>query len=531
MASENIRAGNRSVVEWIPLLFLLLIALAWLYRAPSDASGLEVVPDAVEYALAPLQLVETGRYEIMLEGRPLPPRYPPWFSTVVIAPAYLLLGHEPGNAILPITLLAVAGVAFAGAIGRRITSSFSGGVFAGLALLALPTYTLWATEVMSDVPGTVLMLGACMIYFNILERPRSAGRDLFAGLLVAMAVLFRPVFAAMMLPFFFAFWRTGKGLIKRTTIFLFPLAIAAVVTALYNRATFGSPGRNGYHFWTPVPSDYPELTFSLHYVPTNLWVIEHTALPVILGVALLTWIILKTTSGKVALQDSRQRILRLLLFVVLTTGPILVFHLLYFFPTDRFYLPLLAGMAILAGSMVGLAVGERWTRLIKVLLPALLVLAVTYRLLTPEPAPARRVAADQIRQHTPTNAIIISAIDPVYLERMAAFGSSRRIVPLSRRVEYASKLLGPRRIDHPNPPPANWHDHRAPGLIRGGAPEAVRFVASEQIDSLAATCTSGTPLFLDASFVSRADIGVLGQLKERFDFLLRDPNLYELRPK
>jgi hypothetical protein len=56
----------------------------WLHQAPYSASDLEIPPDSVEYALAPLQLVETGRYEVILEERGLPPRYPPWFPVLAI---------------------------------------------------------------------------------------------------------------------------------------------------------------------------------------------------------------------------------------------------------------------------------------------------------------------------------------------------------------------------------------------------------------------------------------------------------------
>src|ERR1051326_8484246 len=449
MASEKARQNN-PLIQSALVLTLLAIAAVWLYRAPYKASGLEVPPDTVEYALAPLQLLETGHYEIILEGRALPPRYPPWFSVIVIAPVYLVLGHAPGNAILPITLSAVLGVFFAWAIGRRITNSSFGGIFAGLALLAVPTYSLWASEVMSDVPSIALMLGGCLLYLHTLDSPTSAWRDFFAGLLVAVALLFRPVFAAMAFPFVLSFWRQRKIFLRRTAIFLVPLLSAAIVTALYNRATFGSPWRNGYHFWTPVPSDYPNLTFSFDYAWTNLWILTHTAFPIFFAIALLAWIIGRMTSRKNALAASRQGLLQLLLF-----------HLLYFFPADRFHLPLLAGTAVITGCIVALLFEERWLSLFKLALPILLLMAIAYRTTTPEPPPARRLVADEIRQRTPVNAIVISAIDPVYLERMAATGSARRIVPLSRRVEYASKLLAPRRIENPNPPPLNWHDHRA----------------------------------------------------------------------
>src|ERR1044072_3439572 len=173
-----------------PLLVLLLTAVVWLYRPPYSASNLEVPPDTVEYALAPLQLLETGRYEIMLEGRGLPPRYPPWFSAVVILPAYVLFGHDPGNAILPVTLLAVAGVGFAYAIGKRISSA-TGGVIAALALLALPPYSAWATQVMTDVPCAALMLGTCLIYLRLRANPEQLLTHFGAGLLVAVTTLFR----------------------------------------------------------------------------------------------------------------------------------------------------------------------------------------------------------------------------------------------------------------------------------------------------------------------------------------------------
>src|SRR4051794_34068218 len=69
--SNNVPGNNKFVVpaflsaRW-PFLTLIAIAAVWLYRTPYSASNLEVPPDAVEYALAPLQLLETGRYEIIL---------------------------------------------------------------------------------------------------------------------------------------------------------------------------------------------------------------------------------------------------------------------------------------------------------------------------------------------------------------------------------------------------------------------------------------------------------------------------------
>ena len=515
------------LTEWAPLLLLLLIATIWLYRTPYSASNLEVPPDTVEYALAPLQFLETGDYKIIVEGRPLPPRYPPWFPVLAILPAYVLFGHDPGNAILPVTLMAVAGVGFAWAIGKRLGAT-AGGILAGLAVLLLPSYGMWATQVMTDVPGTALMLATCLLYLRLRAGPQSISLYFGAGALIAIATLFRPVFAAMLFPFLLEILRARQKFVRATVVLLLPMIAAAAVTLAYNATTFGSPLRNGYKFWASIPMDYPSLIFSFSYLKMNLLLLGHSVFPYLLAVGIVAWLIVRKRE-RAALASSRRTFQDVLTFLVLTTGPILLFHLFYFFPGDRFHIPMFAGAAVLAGGMSGLLFRPRTTLLLKWLLPGLLLLAIGARIAAPEPVPHRRLAAERVRAHTPDNAIVISAIEPVYLERLAGHGSSRRIVPISRYVEYASKLLVRQRVDLPNPSRLDWRNSRLGALLRGGAVEAVKFVASEQLDSLVAQAASGTPIFLDSTFVGEADAGVLNQLQQRFKFVQRAPFLYELQ--
>ena len=521
MNSSSFPAGlTRS---W-PLLALLLIAAVWFHRTPYSASNLEVPPDTVEYALAPLQLLETGRYEIIVEGRGLPPRYPPWFPVLVILPAYVLFGHEPGNAILPVTLLAVAGVGFAYAIGKRISST-TGGVLAALAVLMLPSYSSWATQVMTDVPCTALMLGTCLVYLHLRTRPQSALLYLGAGVLVAVTTLFRPVFAAMLLPFLLATLRQRKGVSLRGLLVLAPMAAAAAATFAYNAATFGSPFRNGYKFWVAVPMDYPTMIFSLSYLRMNLEEIGVSVFPILLLVCIGAWLLARTRRPA-AFAASQQSFQDAVVFLVLTTVPILLFHLFYFYPDDRFHIPMLAGAAVLAGSMLALLIGPGKETIFKLLLPAVFLLAVAARIATPAPVPLRRLAAERVRKHTPENAIVISAIDPVYLARLAGYGSSRRIVPLSRNVEYASALLVRKRVDDPRLRLLNWDDGRALALIRPHAEEAVRFVASERMDELAMEVARGTPVFFESSFVDENEAKVLAELQAHFKLVQRVPYLW-----
>jgi 4-amino-4-deoxy-L-arabinose transferase-like glycosyltransferase len=525
MNSSTFRAGL--IRSW-PLPALLLITVVWLYLTPYSASNLEVPPDTVEYALAPLQLLETGRYEIILEGRGLPPRYPPWFPALVILPAYVLFGHEPGNAILPVTSLAVAGIGFAYAIGKRLSST-TGGVLAGLAVLILPSYSRWATQVMTDVPCTALMLGTCLVYLHLRTRPQSALLYFGAGVLVAVTTLFRPVFAAMLLPFLLATLRQEwKGVFLRGPLLLVPMAAAATATFAYNAATFGSPLRNGYQFWTAVPMDYPAMIFSLSYLPMNLKEIGVSVFPILLVACVGAWLQART-QRPAALAASRQSFQDAVVFLVLTTVPILLFHLFYFYTDDRFHIPILASVAVLAGSMLALLIGPGKEPILKVLLPAVFLLAVAARMAAPVPLPQRRLAADRVREHTPENAIVISAIDPVYLARLGGYGSSRRMVPLSRNVEYASALLVKKRVDDPRLRLLNWEDDRAFALIRPHAEEAVRFVASERMDELALEVARGTPVFFESTFVDENEAKVLAELQAHFKLVQRVPYLYELR--
>jgi 4-amino-4-deoxy-L-arabinose transferase-like glycosyltransferase len=317
-----------------PLPALLLIAAVWLYRTPYNASNLEVLPDSVEYALAPLQLLETGRYEIIVEGRGLPPRYPPWFPALVILPAYVLFGHEPGNAILTVTFLAVVGIGFAYAIAKRITSTL-GGVLAALAVLTLSSYSHWATRVMTDVPCTAFMLGTCLVYLNLRTKPQSTLFYFGAGALVAVTTLFRPVFAAMLLPFLLAAIRQRKGVFSRGLLLLAPMVAAVAATLAYNSSTFGPPMRNGYNFWVAVPMDYSTMIFSLSYLRMNLEVIALSVLPILLLICIGSWLVARKRRPA-ALAASQQSLRDAATFFPSYDRPHTAFSPLVFFPGRPF---------------------------------------------------------------------------------------------------------------------------------------------------------------------------------------------------
>jgi 4-amino-4-deoxy-L-arabinose transferase-like glycosyltransferase len=519
------RFAFTGVLSRCQLPLLLLIAAIWMARSPYSASNLEVPPDSVEYALAPAQVLETGHYQIIVEGRGLPPRYPPWFPLAVIFPVYALLGAEPGNAILGITFLAVAGVGIAWAIGRRIGGSV-GGILAGLGVLALPAYSGWATQVMSDVPCTALVLGGCWLFLWI--RARTGAPQLLAfwgaGVLIAVAALFRPVSAAMLLPFAVAAiapWKVRLALTRTAGLF-FPMLGAAAATFSYNTATFGSPLRNGYHFWSWTESTPLRDFFALSNVGLNWQMLLRTGLPMLLIICLAVEMALRRSKSLARKQAAGP--LRALVFFVASAGiPMLIFHLFYVYPCDRFFLPILTGTAIIAGSLLGLQWGKKYQRAIGTAFVALLPLVALARIGVPDPVPQRRVAADRIRENTPADAVVISAIDPAFLEQRVAGHSARRIIPLSREVEYTRALLGPQS-----------GAAKDQAIATGGTSRRyiVQFVATEQIDELVKEARQGRRIFLDTTALKDDDDSeAFNLVNSRFRMVRQAPALYELEAR
>jgi hypothetical protein len=148
-----------------------------------------------------------------------------------------------------------------------------------------------------------------------------------------------------------------------------------------------------------------------------------------------------------------------------------------------------------------------------------------------EPLPWRRNLVDLIARSTPEDAVIIAATDPVYLSFMTAERSHRIIVPFNRDVEYASKLIAPKKIDEFAPPPAGWWDHRANGLVKAGAIEAVKTVAVERPDIVNVYLNEGRRVFLLLDVVSKDEIYNANKFMDNFHTSEIRPGIVELKQK
>jgi hypothetical protein len=117
-----------------------------------------------------------------------------------------------------------------------------------------------------------------------------------------------------------------------------------------------------------------------------------------------------------------------------------VFHLFYFYQDVRFHLLALALLCVFAGAALARFWWERLPR-VKWAIP-LFGLATLALPSSRAPVPYRRIVADTLAHETPPDAVIITAIDEVYLEPTLMRDTPlRTIVPYSRSVEYAGRTV------------------------------------------------------------------------------------------
>ncbi|HLV81758.1 MAG TPA: glycosyltransferase family 39 protein [Chthonomonadaceae bacterium] len=474
--------------RWLVPLLTLALAGVLLYRSPWSASNLEIVPDSVEYAVVAQRVATLGRWDLSINGGSYPARYPPWFS-VLLAPAYLLAPSEPGAGILVVLAFALAGLLAAYAIGRRLAGEW-GGAAAACALMAYIGYNVMAKKIMTDMPATAVGLLGGWLFLRMRAQPMR--RDyVLAGLLMGLAVAVRNENVAMLLPFAGLALRPKEGRIGNLLVLLLPTLLVAGATAAYNQAAFGDWHRTGYQFWCPLPYDYRELIFSPHFIRDNLEMLK--AKQVLLAVAL-------GLVGIGLLWRQRAPALRpVLIYLALAALPVTLFHLFYFYAAYRFHLLGLALGLILGGAGLATLVPEALKRS-SWLLPALLAaasLAVPF-VRHPDPVPDRLLAAQAFAQATTKNAVIVTNIDAVYLEPLVLRDTERRIVPMTRGAEYASKCIAPRRIALP--PGVTPHYVFGQGsrqLLHYGARNVIPFTAEEAPQQLEAWARQGVPVYLD----------------------------------
>lgn len=504
---------------------IVLFSGMLLWCPPFNASDLRIAPDSVEYVAGALRLMTDGTFDITVQGQdPLPSRYSPWFSAWCLVPAFTAMGAEPGNGTYVIFFWALLGVVCAYKIGAQL-SGHAGAVCAALALVLDPLVCTFAKRIMTEIPSVALWLLLASRYIDQ-HRTRRAG-GLLDGVLAGFAFAMRPTNLAVFIPMIAA---PAGGSIRwtRTVMLLFPSVAVAGLTLYYQNLYFGSPWRTGYQFWAAVPYDYPSQVFAAGFVPGNLACLAtRTLLPALPLMLVFVW-----RNGAELFGANFDAARRMVLFTTVAGAPCVVFYLLYFFEAARFYLPLEAMAVVLYGAVFGalvLRVGVMPEWMVK-LVPAALLCATAH--MPAQHLGQRHALMRAIQSHTPADATVIITFDPLYARVIDGFDTGRTYLPLSRRVEYASKLIAwkkPERADSDRP----WTVPSLRELQSAGAKYAVSDVALEIPGDLVRRLASGTRIFLVTKFPYSSDprdIEEMDRLLENFRVVPVAENLHELLP-
>jgi len=516
----HLRREKMLRVESTALILLLLSALMLFFQTPFGAENYEMAPDPAEYALGARLLSERAAYYMTLDGQSLPFRYPPWFSFFFLMPVFLVPGVSAlGSAVFPVTAMSLLGVVLAFLIGRRLSGT-AGAVLAGVFLLLPGSYRFLARNIMADVPVAVIYLAGWFLYLLMRERPGRAG-FFAAGLLAAFGAALKPTAAVVALPFFVlaaASREEWKGKVTAATLVCFPLAGLAAATLAYNTAVFGDAFRSGYHFWSPVPYDFPHLIFDPAYSGANLTeVLNNTGIflfvLVIPGMLLPLSRIREQESGAqeaVGRTDLRHS----LYYASYTLLPTFLFYLLYFWPSFRFYLPVEIMLAVLAGACIGgfLTAFRFPVRSLPLGMFCILLITVLFRFSPLSPQAERRRVLQEMFSNTPADAVIISGFDPLFLSALAGEDNQRVFIPVSARVEYASKRVAWQRLSFGNVQPRSLGE--AYRLLEVHK-EAAKVLAPSAIDGperISGFLDRQRPIFLETRMVSAAEISQLESL-------------------
>ncbi len=491
--------------RWTALL-LALLAAAILFPSVDHAASLRVSPDSVEYAVSARNLLLHGSFSITLDGAAFPPRYPLGFPLFIVVPSLLLFGAGSlGAGVYGIALCAALGVGVAYLTGVRLLSGSAGFVAAALVLM-LPTFVGASQEVLSIAPAAAFSLVG--LFCAVASRDAGFARWLCAGLALMLAVACRPLSVLFALPVLCAWWREARAPKLGLAGALAPLMLWGALTSWHNAAVFGDPFRTGYHFWSPIPYDYPQLLFSLGYLVDNFGALSQSGLVVILPLAVAGIFMVWRAGGDGSRGLSAE--VAALLAAVVTVA----FHLLYFWPWELYFEPSAVVLAPVAAVAVVRFIQGASEAALHRLVIAIVLLGVACAWVASHRPSARGADGFAQVQELSGVALAISKEQPVVLvtgrnPAMVEAMTGTRVLPISRRVEYASKLVAPSRVPLTELSGVSPREHRNANLAAGGAREAFVATVLDRPEIVEREIGSGSVVLVDARTLSTEELSAL----------------------
>lgn len=443
---------RKSFFSYCCIFLILVTTCITVFPQPDSLTNMGV-SDSYEYLQGIVSLKENNNYSISFvlpatlttipdtaplhEILTLPPRYPPWFSMLFLFPVWILSTLScwvllPTILCTLLLVFSAATIAFhlGGIVGATLASAF---------ILTLPDIRHLSLMTMTDIPATALFIFSL---YALLRNPRSISDSKlfiftwFSSLFFALLIgaLIRPSSMVLFLAPSAMFFKKNPLYMYRWRITFLTALVASIVTlsnALYNRFTFGDSATSGYAFWVPEFYNSLSNTLSFHFLSRNIPVafFDTQLLPLLLVASALYIILIK--QGRIELP------VRTAPTVTLVVTPYLLFFLLYFYPSPRFYLPLVVLLCTLIGGLVG----RLSTKKMRPLLYSLAVLAMTAATLsskTREPGPTTAAILDEIKTRVPRGAVILTDINPIYVSFYHP--EEHILIPASEESMYFQRL-------------------------------------------------------------------------------------------
>ena len=255
-------------------MFVVALAAALLFVAPSWVSDLGPIPDAIEYAVTAQRLAHLESFRLLMLGQEFPSRYPFGFPAFLV-PAYWLPGGSLATGIYGVLLAGVGAVALTYGLARRLGGALAG-VAAALTLLLRPKFIGCNHQIMTESLSAMLVVLAGFLLHQAAGADGSRlRRHLVAlGAVCGFAILVRYTNVVLTLAAVLGLvacrpvQRERSAVVGRVSQMLLLLvgpALAVGVLAIYQQATFGSALMTGYDYWLPAWRSWLGPTFSPRY--------------------------------------------------------------------------------------------------------------------------------------------------------------------------------------------------------------------------------------------------------------------------
>ena len=523
--------GKVEIMKYRIVFFVFLLIAGFLLHLPSGLGvSLSIPPDSTEYAICLANLFEHGKFGFTINGEWFPSRYAPWFSIFYLSPAYFIFGGDVLALHWSVLAFALAILVFLYKTGHIIGLG-KWSILCAVLPLFIPDFVFYSRLTMTEIPYVSLFAASALVFVKFADdESPSLLFCLSVGALVVWCGMARTT-ALPMLALFVIVVLCKKYDWKRKLLSILVLSIPAVAyiaaNLFYNKCVFGSPFRNGYHYWVSVPFDFPRLVFNSKYIYDNviLYLKQPIILIAIIAVSFVAVVAMLMIKGKFGGARKNRSFLLFFGYVIVQGIVLTMLYIGYYWADVRFFLSIVICIIPLFFGAVFAVVGTINRVAGKVVLSAIAVAGIgCFRFVVPRyihmawQYPFRIAEAGISREVLPSGAIVVQDGNPIFIDFFGKKGKQIKHLPIYRdRFEHVLSMISSESIAQFEPKPISWRQRVIPELIESGKCKyAIPYTLSERPEIIGALLRQGERVFLHFGIST----GYLAKDKKDFSRLL-----------